>query len=79
MTEGSPEKIDEMDPAKYSFLGQIATQNGIDLREYTEKVKGELGELEQQALEDVVGLNPEVATLYSELTQTDRILGTDRA
>ena len=73
--ETSPEKMDVVDPTKYDFLSKIAMQNDIDLREYTEKVKGELEELEQLALDDIVGLNPEVATLYSELTQTDRILG----
>lgn len=73
--EQSPEKLDPVDPSKYDFLGKIAMHNDIDLREYTEKVKTDLLELEQMALNDVAELNPEVATLYNELKQTDRILG----
>jgi len=73
--EQSPEKAETMDPAKYEFLNKIAMQNDIDLREYTEKVKAELQDLEQIALNDIVELNPEVATLYTELKQTDKILG----
>ena len=73
--ETSPEKIQTVDPSKYDFLGKIAMHNDIDLREYTEKVKGELSELEQLALNDIVDLNPEVASLYTELKQTDKILG----
>ena len=75
MMEGSPERIDTVDPAKYDFLRNIAMQNDIDLREYTEKVKTDLLELEHMALNDIAELNPEVATLYGELKQTDRILG----
>lgn len=71
----SPERKSIDNTQNYDFLSQIAAQNEYDLREYTEKVKGELKDIEDQTLKDLISLNPEVAKLYNELTQTDRILG----
>jgi hypothetical protein len=68
----SPAKSEEDEEANYDFLSQIATQNDLDLREYTEKVASDLEELQQLAATDILDLNPEVAQLYSELGVAER-------
>ena len=73
--ETSPDKVEEEDTANYDFLSQITMQSDTDLRDYTEKVKTDLQSFEQSAINHMMTLNPQVATLYNELTQTDRILG----
>ena len=58
----------------YRFISEIAQENELDLREYTNKVKGELRKLEGECISDFLSVNKDVAVLYEELTTTNNIL-----
>lgn len=58
----------------YDFMLEIAGNNEMDFREYTEKVKDELKSLEDYCITDYLAVNKDVAILYEELGRSNDIL-----
>jgi len=61
--------------ADYHFLNElVAQEKELDIRAYTSKIKEELSRLEDECVTDFLSINKEVATLYNELNNSDKIL-----
>lgn len=61
--------------SNFKFLSDlVANESDLDIRTYTLKIKEQLSKLETQCLSDYMRSANEVATLYTELERSDKIL-----